>query len=98
MSDRKSSAGHILATAVFLIALSAVAAALVGSGLPFEFRRPSSAKSFLELALVAFIAEVMIYSVIYMIEYARSTHRRHHNYQSILCNALCSTNCISRYY
>ena len=79
MSDRKSSAGHILATAVFLIALSAVAAALVGSGLPFEFRRPSSAKSFLELALVAFIAEVMIYSVIYMIEYAitaRATPRR----------------------
>ena len=75
MSDRKSSAGHILATAVFLIALSAVAAALVGSGLPFEFRRPSSAKSFLELALVAFIAEVMIYSVIYMIEYAITARR-----------------------
>ena len=75
MSDRKSSAGHILATAVFLIALPAVAAALVGSGLPFEFRRPSSAKSFLELALVAFIAEVMIYSVIYMIEYAITARR-----------------------
>lgn len=75
MSDRKSSAGHILATAVFLIALSAVAAALVGSGLPFEFRRPSTAKSFLELALVAFIAEVMIYSVIYMIEYAITARR-----------------------
>lgn len=75
MSDRRSSAGHILATAVFLIALSAVAAALVGSGLPFEFRRPSSAKSFLELALVAFIAEVMIYSVIYMIEYAITARR-----------------------
>lgn len=66
---------EILATAVFLIALSAVAAALVGSGLPFEFRRPSTAKSFLELALVAFIAEVMIYSVIYMIEYAITARR-----------------------
>ncbi len=75
LSGKKSTAGHVITTASFLTGISAISATLVGSGLPFHFYMPFSAKSFLELLLVAFIAEMMIYSVIYMIEYAITARR-----------------------
>ena len=75
LSGKKSTASHVLTTVLFLIGISAISATLVGSGLPFHFHMPFSAKSFLELALIAFIAEALIYSVIYMIEYAITARR-----------------------
>lgn len=72
---KKSTASHIITAGVFLTGISAISATLVGSGLPFHFHSPFSAKSFFELLLVAFIAEMMIYSVIYMIEYAITARR-----------------------
>lgn len=75
LSRKKSTACHVIATASFLAGISAISATLVGSGLPFHFYMSFSAKSFLELLLVAFIAEMMIYSVIYMIEYAITARR-----------------------
>ena len=75
LTGKKSTAGHVITTASFLTGISAISATLVGSGLPFHFYMPFSAKSFLELLLVAFIAEMMIYSVIYMIEYAITARR-----------------------
>ncbi len=74
LPGKKSTACHVLTTASFLAGISAISATLVGFGLPFHFR-PFSAKSLLELLLVAFIAEMMIYSVIYMIEYAITARR-----------------------
>lgn len=75
LSGKKSTAGHVITTASFLTGISAISATLVGSGLPFHSYRPFSAKNFFELLLVAFIAEMMIYSVIYMIEYAITARR-----------------------
>ena len=75
LTGKKSTACHVITTASFLAGISAISATLVGSGLPFHFYRPFSAKSFFELLLVAFIAEMMIYSVIYMIEYAITARR-----------------------
>ena len=72
---KKSTANHVLTTVTFLVGLSAISATMVGSGLPFHFYRPFTAKSFLELTLIAFIAEALIYSVIYMIEYAITARR-----------------------
>lgn len=75
LSGNKSTASHVLTTVLFLTGISAISATLVGSGLPFHFYNPFSAKSFLELTLIAFIAEALIYSVIYMIEYAITARR-----------------------
>ena len=75
LSGKKSTASHVLTTVLFLIGISAISATLVGSGLPFHFYMSFSAKSFLELTLIAFIAEALIYSVIYMIEYAITARR-----------------------
>ncbi len=75
LSGKKSTASHVTTAAMFLVGISALSAALVSSGLPFRFHRFLSAKSFLEMLLVAFIAEMMIYSVIYMIEYAITARR-----------------------
>lgn len=75
ISRKKSTASHVITAGAFLTGISAISATLVGSGLPFHFYSPFSAKSFLELLLVAFIAEMMIYSVIYMIEYAITARR-----------------------
>ena len=75
ISRKKSKASHVITAGAFLTGISAISATLVGSGLPFHFYSPFSAKSFLELLLVAFIAEMMIYSVIYMIEYAITARR-----------------------
>lgn len=75
LSGKKSTASHVTGAALFLAGISALSAALVSSGLPWRFHRFFSAKSFLEMLLVAFIAEMMIYSVIYMIEYAITARR-----------------------
>ncbi len=75
LNGKKSTASHIITAVLFLTGISALSATLVGSGLPFHFYMPFSVKSFLELLLVAFIAEMMIYSVIYMIEYAITARR-----------------------
>ncbi len=75
LAGKKSTASHIITAVSFLTGISAISATLVGSGLPFHFHRPFSAKSFLELLLVALIAEMVIYSVIYMIEYAITARR-----------------------
>ncbi len=75
LSGEKSTASHLLTSTSFLAGISVISATLVGYGLPFHFDRFFSAKSFLELTLIAFIAEALIYSVIYMIEYAITARR-----------------------
>ncbi len=75
LSGKKSTACHVLTSASFMAGISAASAAMVGYGLPFHFDSSFSANSFLELTLIAFIAEALIYSVIYMIEHAITARR-----------------------
>ncbi len=74
-SGNRSTAHHVITTAAFLLSVSAISAVAVGFGLPFRFNKSFSARDFLELLLIAVIAETLIYSLIFMIEYAIMARR-----------------------
>ncbi|MBP5217876.1 MAG: sensor histidine kinase [Bacteroidales bacterium] len=52
-----------------------LSALIVGYDLPFHFGRGSTGRHFLELFLIAIICEALVYSIIYMIEYAITSRR-----------------------
>ena len=65
----------IVSTILFFLAISASGALLAGYNLPFHFNGGIAPKHFPELMLVATVAEALIYSVVYMIEYAIRARR-----------------------
>ena len=75
MEQKMSATGRILSIGGFILATSAIAAFLIGLGLPFSIRGKVTGDRLLELLLVAFIAEALIYSIIYMVEYAITARR-----------------------
>lgn len=75
LSGRDSFARHIPATVGFLAATSAASALLAGFGLPFRFNREHTGVSLPDLLFISLIAEALIYSIIYMIEYAITARR-----------------------
>ena len=75
LSGLNSFARNIPVTAAFLGATAAVSAVLAGFGLPLRFNRNPSPASFLGLLFISLIAETLIYSIIYMVEYAIKARR-----------------------
>ncbi len=61
---------------LFLITVSAIAAIMACLGLPYHLSGKVTGRRFLELLLIAIVIEAMVYSVIYMIEYAITTRRK----------------------
>lgn len=62
------------ATVLFILAISAAAAAFHCSGLPFRFDIPISRKAFSQVILISGLVEVTLYAVIYMIRFAADMH------------------------
>ena len=54
----------------FVVAMAAVAAVLTGYGIPFGIDKSFSFKSFLQIFLVAVIAEATLFAIIYLVTYA----------------------------
>lgn len=65
----------LLLVSLFIIATTLVSAGIVGLGIPYKASVALSWGRFGELALIALIVEVLVYSILYMIEYAISARR-----------------------
>ena len=75
VSTQGSFTRHVPVTVGFLAATSAASAVLAGFGLPFRFNSEASPATFLGLLFISLIAETLIYSIIYMVEYAITARR-----------------------
>ena len=62
---------HVL----FFLAVVLLSSILVGYGLPFNFEGEFSPRFFLVIALVSFLFELVIYSLVYIVYYAASAQR-----------------------
>ena len=60
---------------LYFILTAALTALVVGYKLPFHFDRSLTGRHYLELLLVAVICEALVYSIVYMIEYAIKARR-----------------------
>ncbi|MBR5396653.1 MAG: sensor histidine kinase [Bacteroidales bacterium] len=72
ISLKKKNATDILIFALLTASLSALT---VGYKFPFQFDKTLTGRHYLELLLVAILCEALVYSVIYMIEYAITARR-----------------------
>ncbi len=66
---------HSSITPTFFILTAALSALVAGYKLPFQFDKTLTGRHYLELLLVAILCEALVYSVIYMIEYAITARR-----------------------
>ena len=57
------------AAAGFFLAVALAAAWMVGHGLPFHFHKELSSRDFIRLFIIALLAEVTIFAIVYMIFY-----------------------------
>ena len=67
---------------LFFILTSSLSALIVGYSFPFHLDKGLTARHYMELLLVALICEALIYSIIYMIEYAITARRKAENEKS----------------
>ena len=62
------------AAAGFFLAVALAAALMVGHGLPFHFHKELSSRDFIRLFIVALLAEVTIFAIVYLIFYMVRAH------------------------
>ena len=69
VGDRGNRPSRLLSLALFILICVATGTFLVGYGLPFSFGRIAEWQGMLSLAVVMLISEVVIYVLVYMMEY-----------------------------